>query len=112
MIGLDLSTSGKLAVWIIRSRLNLGFSLSYFSFLLKFVHLELFLFILNILKLFYPRINKPNMPITSPAFQVSKIGLTTSLARSFHFKSRAIDCSHKRKFLIFGNFSKSTILRL
>ena len=47
---------------LLHSRLNLGFNLNYFSFLLQiFVHLELFFLQCIFLFLFYPRINKLNV---------------------------------------------------
>ena len=47
---------------LLRSRLNVGFNLNYFSFFFaNLVHLELFFFTLHVSKKFYQRMNKPNI---------------------------------------------------
>ena len=64
MISSDLSAIAKLVVWLIntnvllRGKFNLGFGLSYFSFLLKilYIHLELSFCTLRLFQFFYPRI--------------------------------------------------------
>ena len=66
MVGLDLSESVKLAViWLInpslllRSKPNLGTDLSYVSFLLQVLYIELFFLHIEPFWFFYARMNKP-----------------------------------------------------
>ena len=94
---------------MLRSRLNLGFNLNYFSFL-KFVHLELFIFTVHVLKFFiqewiYTKLT-PNIynniigGISS--FQNGLNDLFSSTG--FYFKSKVIEGSHKGKNNMFFKF--------
>ena len=87
---------------ILSSRLNLGFSLNYFSFIVNFVHLKLFFFTLHIFNFFYPEINKPNMHnniIDISSFQNGLDDLLNSTG--FYLKSKVIEGSHKGEKCIF-----------
>ena len=66
---------------VLHSRLDLAFSLNYFSFfIVNFVHLKLLFFTLDIFSFFYLKINQI-CTITSLTFQVSKMDLLTFLAQ-------------------------------
>ena len=118
MIGLDLSTSPKLAVkWIILKwyyvvDLILDSIWIILVFYCKFCAFRIILFYIVYFYLYFIRekINQ-TYTITSLAFQVSKMGFFFSTG--FYFNSKVIEGSHKRKntfVLISGHFfSKCTI---
>ena len=122
MIGVDLRASTKLAViWIVipkvllYSESNIGFDLSYFiCFILNFVLLGFF-FPLYLFNFFYPRMDKLMSILTSLAFLVSKMDLSTLLAHLVsNLKSKLYKVVMKCKtFLASGPiFSNYTSLRL
>ena len=86
------------------SRLNLGYSLNYFSFFIaNFVHLILFFFTLHIFNFFYPEINQPNMHkniIDISSFQNGINDLFSSTG--FYLKSKVIEGSQKGRNTFFN----------
>ena len=116
MIGLDLSTNGKLVViWIMRECnyvanlvLESAWIISPFYFKSIIVHLEfLFFFFLHCMffKTFYQRMNKPKYAITSFAiFQVSEIGLTTFLTQLVSILTAKLQKVVIRGKIMFLNF--------
>ena len=91
---------------LLRSRLNLGFSLNYFSFYFKFSAFRILFFTLHVFKKFYQRMNKTNIDIGNiSSFQNGLNDILSSTG--FYFNSKVIEGSHKRKkigFSIFGHF--------
>ena len=116
MIGLDQSTSAKLAVqWIIINCYYvvdlIQFELLFFivNFLrlklsfLNILHFLLFTYFLHIFDFFYLKINKPNIHnniIDTSSFQNGLNILFSSTG--FYFKSKVLEGSHKGKKLFFN----------
>ena len=88
---------------VLHSRLDVAFSLNYFSFfIVNFVHLKLLFFTLDIFSFFLSE-NKPNMCnniIDISSFQNGLIDLFSSTG--FYFKSKVIESSHKGKNMFFN----------
>ena len=88
---------------VLHSRLDVAFSLNYFSFfIVNFVHLKLLFFTLDIF-IFFLSENKPNMCnniIDISSFQNGLIDLFSSTG--FYFKSKVIESSHKGKNMFFN----------
>ena len=84
-------------------------------FCCNFAQLELFFWTLHVFKMFYSRMNKPNIYnniISISSFQNRVNDLINSIG--FYFKMKVMECSHKGKnsvFLVFGrSFSKCIFL--
>ena len=76
---------------LLRSRLNLGFSLNYFSFLF------------HIFNFFYLRINKPNIHNNIIGISSFETGINDLFSLTgFYFKSKVIEGSHKGKNMFFN----------
>ena len=104
---------------LLRSRLNFGFNLNYFKFLLQILCIYNYSFLNCIfLFLFYSGINKPKIHNNAIRILSLQNGFWNHFSSAgFHFKSKVIEGSHKRKnmsfFLVFGHFfSKRTIFVL
>ena len=83
---------------LLRSRLNLGFSLNYFSFYFKFSAFRILFFTLHVFKKFYQRMNKTNIHNNIGNISSFQNGLNDIFSSAgFYFNSKVIEGSHKGK---------------
>ena len=110
MIGLDLNTSTKLPViWItvecydvVDLILDSIWIIVLMFVIVNFMHSELLFYTLHT---FYSRINKANkhnIIISISSFQIGFNDLFNSTG--FYFRSKVIECSHKKASMFFFNF--------